>query len=180
MKNVNPLVWQHGGLAGALIVVMLLVGYLSGPQFMVSTTMSLVQGGVLLFAMIFSGVQIRKDLGGYWSFGRAFLHAMLTTAVVLAVSGIFSIILYNFIAGPDFIDSMVRSVQDKTIESMSAFGAPQSMIDEVQETLEVELRKGFSVGGLLQGLLWNLLFWAIPALIVAAVLKRKPENEFIK
>ena len=43
MKNVNPLLWQHAALASALLVVLLLTGYLMGPSVMVSTPMSVGQ-----------------------------------------------------------------------------------------------------------------------------------------
>lgn len=178
MKNVNPLVWQHGLMAGAIIVVIALVGYLMGPSAMVSTPMSVGSGGIVLVAMFLSGFAIRKDESGFLVYKRAFGHIMLVTALATLASGVFNILLYNFIASPEFVESMIRVVQEKTMESMASFGAPNSMIQEIEATLEEELRKGFSVAGLLQGLVWNLALWAVPALIVALIVRRNPDVDF--
>jgi hypothetical protein len=178
MKNLNPLVWQHGLMAAALMIVIALVGYLMGPSVMVSAPMSVGTGGVVFAAMFLSGFAIRKDEGGFIAYKRALGHILAVTAIAIFASGLFNIVLYNYIASPEFVESMIRMVQEKTVESMSSFGAPQSMIREIEATLEEELRKGFSVAGLLQGLLWNMLMWAIPALIVALVVRRHSDVDF--
>lgn len=179
MKNVNPLVWQHGLMAGAILIAIALVGYLMGPSAMVSAPMSVGSGGIVLVAMFLSGFAIRKDEGGFLAYKRAFGHIILVTAIAVFASGLFNIVLYNFIASPEFVESMIRVVQEKTLESMASFGAPKSMVAEIEATLEEELRKGFSVAGLLQGLVWNMALWAIPALIVALVVRRNPDAEFL-
>lgn len=178
MKNVNPLLWQHAALASALLVVLLLTGYLMGPSVMVSTPMSVGQLGVVLIAMLLLGLAVRKSEDGVLSYKRAFGHVMLVAVVAIFASGVFSIVLYEFIAPAEFVEAMIRTVKEKTLDSMASFGAPSAMIEEVESTLDAELRKGFSTAGLLQGLLWNALLWAIPALLVALVVRRKPDAAF--
>ena len=178
MKSINSLVWQHGLIAGGLTVVMTLTAFLIGPTAMVSTPMSVAQLGIVLVTMVVSGLAIRRDEGGFLIWKRAWLHLMLVVGILSVVGALFNIVMYEWIATPEFLDSMIRITKEKTVESMSAFGVPSSMVEEIETGIEAEMLKSLSPLGLIKGVFWSALIWAIPAMIVALVIRRNDHAEY--
>ena len=178
MKSINPLVWQHGLIAGGLTVVMTLTAFLMGPAAMVSTPMSAAQLGIVLVTMVVSGLAIRRDEGGILIWKRAWVHLILVVGVLSVVGALFNMVMYEWIATPEFLDSMIRITKEKTVESMSAFGVPSSMLEEIETGIESKMLDSLSPLGLAQGVLWSALIWAVPAMIVALVIRRNENAEY--
>ena len=61
-----------------------------------------------------------------------------------------------------------------TVEMMENFGSPQEAID--QQIAVLEETDQFSAVGQLKGIAWQLLFYSIIGLIVAAIIKKKDPN----
>ncbi len=107
-----------------------------------------------------------NELNGYISFGRAFLLGFLTLVIAAAISTVFQMV-YVLAIDPGIID-----IAEQNMEKMlTGFG----LTGEALEQSVKGVRDGFTPGKmLLQGLVFNNIFNAVIALIIAAIMKRKP------
>ncbi len=125
--------------------------------------------GILAGAMILAMKQHRDELGGYMSFGRAFMVGFWVTLIVAVITAIWSYVFFSFIA-PDVIDVITEAQRDAMID--------QGMSDE-----QIEQAVGFSSWMMnpamlsLFGAIGTLVLGIIISLIVSAIMQRKaPEN----
>lgn len=166
-----PTAMKYGGIGGLVYVLYGLVMNMMGMP--VPTSLGMM---ALTFTLIFAiGITVavlaikhhrNNELGGYVSFGRAFLVGFLVLAIAAVISTVFQMV-YVLAIDPGIVD-----VAEQNMEKMlSGFGMPE---DALQQSLQ-GVRDGFTPGKmLLQGLVYNNIFNAVIALIIAAIMKRKP------
>ncbi len=157
----NVVIWAGGimeslGLFGSLIVALL----------------SFVISFVILF--IFAKNYRNKEFEGYISFTEAFKFLMLVTIVSTVILVIYTYIFHSFIA-PDYMENLMASMQQKTLEFMESRGIPDASIDQAMEkfkeipTIAKTLRQA-ALSGIIGG--------GIISLIVAAIVKKKVEDSY--
>lgn len=121
---------------------------------------------VALGLVAYAGIDYRKQTGGYLSYGKAWQHNM----VVLVISGligiVFNILLYSVI-DPELPTKMADAIADNTREMMENFGAPADQIDEAIEKTRTDSIERFTPFGMAKGFIWQLVGYAIFALITA-------------
>lgn len=126
----------------------------------------------VLLAM--SPVQVRKKAGGFISFKDAFTSVIIT-ALVSAVPYLLLAFLLFKVIDPEAAVQMKELTIQATADSMNNWGADQTMIDE--SIKQIEATDQYSLGSLLKGLLTSVIVAALYGLIVAAIVKKKPEFE---
>lgn len=125
---------------------------------------------VLIIGMgIFSTSKIKSAFEGYLSFKDAFSAYFITTVIGIAISSIFSFILYNII-DPDAAEEIKKITIDATISMMEGFNTPPEII--AQQVEELEKTEQFSVLNTLKSLAFAAIFQAVIGLIVGAVMKK--------
>lgn len=131
--------------------------------------------GVAILVTYF-GIQYRKQEGGYLTFGKAWIHSMITFVVAGFLGTIFSILLFTVI-DPELANVVTDAVVEKTEAMMVSFGMPEDQLDEALEKTRTDTLERFTVAGSLKGFAWSLIFYAILSLITGAIVKKKePEN----
>lgn len=131
---------------------------------------------VLNFAyIIYQGIEWRKEIGGYISYGAAFKHAF----VVFFANGLVGVVfgfLFLFIE-PALPEVFAQSQLDTSIYWAQRFGAPENALDEMRDKFDAEeIKDRFKPLGQLMGLGIVTIFYAIGALIIALfVRKNQPE-----
>lgn len=177
----RPTILRYGLISGLVLVAYSMLG--------IATGLATPESGVALWilyslisiviAVLIMVLPIKKhrneDLGGYIAFGRAFSVAFFTALIAYTISIFFSFIYTSFI-DPDYAS--------RTIEGMRGF---YEMLGMTEEQIEVAIEQGkaqvegVSVGKKLLSNLWTLLggsaMGAILALIIAAIMQRKPPVE---
>lgn len=158
---VNVIIWAGGvmeslGIFGSVIVALI----------------SFVISFVILF--IFTKNYRNKEFEGYISFAEAFKFAMLVTVVSTVILVIYTYIFHSFI-DPNYMENLMASMQQKTLEFMESRGVPDASIDQAMEkfkeipTIAKTLRQT-ALSGIIGG--------AIISLIVAAIVKKKAEDSY--
>lgn len=175
--KMNFLAIQHGAAVGAVQVIIMLVLYVVHTELLFNTWASL-STWVLIFVGLYLGIKaVREDEGGYISFGRAWGHGMLVAAAMTVLVVAFSVVLYNVI-DPGLVDMAIRVVQDQMEGLIALMGGGEVDGVDFATLMEEEMRKSLTPQGLLKGSFGSLLVYAIPALIMAAVMRRKEPIDF--
>jgi hypothetical protein len=178
IKNatVNKLSVQYGLLIGVIIVVLNIVFYIMDPVLQYSNYwVGILSFVILITLLVVLGLDVRKKIGGYWSFGEAFKGLIIMAVLVVLISTVYNFVLFKFV-NPGLPTKVNSILLDKTTDMLNKFGADQSKIDDatkkfqngefeasLQPTLKNEL-KGFGIG---------LLIYAVIDLIIAACIKKK-------
>jgi hypothetical protein len=173
----NRVVWPHAALSAVLVVSIQLVAYILGVDAMVSPWLSLCVSLAFPLGMSLALVALRRDEGGVLPFRRGFLHAWGVAAAMQAVQTAYQLLLFHAIA-PGCVEPVVQATLDSLDERLGAFTSAIPDSVAFRNQMEISLRDGFSVAGLLLSGLRYALFAAAGAVVVALVFRRKPVSEF--
>jgi hypothetical protein len=174
--KINQLVWQHGGLAALISVILSLVAYIIGVEALVGWPLGMAQSLLIIITMIVVSRAIRADESGIINFSRLLGHIMISVVCILVSSIVFNLVLFNLI-DPELIDTVADITLERVEGMMESFGLEGDLLEQTLSETELEIRKGYTLSGAIVGLLYGSAFWGLIALIVAAIFKRSPENK---
>jgi len=126
----------------------------------------------MITVLVLAGVKWKKAQKGI----LIFKHAFLLIFAVYAISGVlqllFSITLYNAI-DPSLPESLKAEISEKMISTMEQLGTPEENIEEALAKLD-NMEESYKPQKLIIGFCWSLIFGAVLATIIAAIIKKKP------
>ena len=164
---------NYGLYLGGLLSLITVAIYAININLMVNMWLGI---GLLLAVIAFGVVSTAKSksiMEGVLSFKQAFSSYFITVAVGVLISTVVSIILFNFI-DPEAAETVKELTVESTISMMQGFNAPADTIAEAVD--KIESQNQFSVLNSMKSVAWGLLFQAVIGLIVAAIMKKNPEN----
>lgn len=178
-----PTAVRYGLIGGLIGIVFSMIGNLTGltePDgsggFNVISTLFGLVGFVIFIATGIMAIRFHRDqeLGGFATFGRAFMTSFVALFVYGAILGIFSFVYTNFI-DPGLLDRILQ----KTLEGMENQGASAQQIEATMQWLEwwfgLVGNMGFQLGfGVVA---WPVFTAALFGLIIGAFTK-KVKDEF--
>ncbi|MBN7811407.1 DUF4199 domain-containing protein [Algoriphagus sp. H41] len=152
------------------------IAYFIDSSLLASFWMLLVALVIFFGLIIYFGKQYRSEIGGFMSFGTAFNFSFVALVVSGIISLIGQILLYQVI-DPSLPQVLTDLTVEKSLEMMESFGQnpdslPPSALDEIRNNTAAS----FSVGGQLKNFAFGLIFYAIIALILAAILKKRDKS----
>jgi hypothetical protein len=131
---------------------------------------------IYLGLAIYGGIDYRKSIGGFISYGKAFQHGFLILAISALVATLFNVVLYNVID-----TELPQKLTDASIENtramMENFGASEDAIDQAVIKAEESSKEQFTIVGQLKGYFFILIFSAIMALISALIVRKNEPVE---
>ncbi len=175
----NEIIKKNGITFGIItgVISILITGfiYLVDIKLFTAWWLGIVSIIIYLAIGIYLLMKTRKELGGVFSFKDAFTTYFISAVVGIAISVIFNILLFNYID-----PSLKETVQELSIESavnmMKKFGTPTSEIKKaVQGMSETNQFETFNQ---LKGSAFSIIFSAIFGLILAAIFKSKPKDQY--
>jgi uncharacterized membrane protein (DUF106 family) len=160
-----PVVQKYGLILSATSIIYLLLTSIMGmSNLMMTFLLLIVLIGVLITILVLGVKEHRNNqLGGFISFGRAFLVCILILVISAVISTIFSYVYMNFI-NPSYIDSM----KDGMTEMLEKYNVPEEKMAESLKQFD-DMK---TLNGNLIGLAKNLAGGAVISLIIAAIMKR--------
>lgn len=174
--RINQLVWQHGGLAALISIILSLVAYIMGVEMLVGWQISVAQSLLIITTMIVVSRAIRDNEDGIISFSRLLGHIMISVGCILISSNIFTLVLFNII-DPDIIDAVADITLERVESMLLSLSFEGDALEEALAETELGIRNGYSFSSAVIGLVYGSAFWGLIALIVAAIFKRSPENK---
>jgi hypothetical protein len=166
---------RFGTIGGGIAVAYSLIAYLAAPSLFTNTWLGIALILVYLGILIYAGIDTRKKMGGYISFREAFSTVFLSGVIMSLVNVVFSILLFGVI-DTEFAAMLNEMVIEKAVEMSERFGAPPSQI----ETMVTQMQENpqFSVMNQAKGFVYGLIFYAVLAAVIGALIKKnKPEFE---
>lgn len=165
----NALIW-------ALInIIIFLLVYYASPSLMGNFAYGFIQLAIAIGLAIYFTLDLRKKIGGYWSFREALGHIFLMFMVQAIVVTLFTTVFGKWIE-PSYADTMREISLNATTRMAETFSSDQEQIDKIIEEAEKNIEKQVNPGfmDVLKGLAIAAIFYFIGALIFAAIFKRNP------
>jgi len=165
----NALIW-------ALInIIIFLLVYYASPSLMGNFAYVFIQLAVAIGLAIYFILDLRKKIGGYWSFREALGHIFLMFMIQAVVVTLFTAVFGKWIE-PSYADTMREISLNATTRMAETFSSDQEQIDKIIEDAEKNIEKQVNPGvmDILKGLAIGAIFYFIGALIFAAIFKRNP------
>lgn len=165
-----PTALRFGLIAGLIFVVYTLIANMLGLSIPTSLGTMILQ--FVLSISITVGVLIYtikhhrdNELGGYISFGRAFLVGAVALLISVVISNLFNL-LYMTVIDPGFVDAAMEGTE----EMMRSFGMDDEMVEKAMEEARGKMNPTSMIT---QGLLYGAIFAAVLSAIVAGIMKKK-------
>jgi hypothetical protein len=117
----------------------------------------------------------KKDLKGIINFKEAFTVYFISAVIGILISTSFNIILFNYI-DPSAKGTIQELTIKSTVNMMRKFDAPASEVNKA--ILRIKESDQFSIAGALKGSVFSILFSAFLGLILAAIFKSKPSENY--
>jgi len=167
---------RPGIILGLVSLVLTYVAYFIDSSYLASGYFGLV-ALVLFFALIiYFGKEYRKEVGGFMSFGTAFNFSFFSILISGVIGLIGSILLFHVI-DPSLPQVLGDITFESQLEMMENFGAsPDSLAPEVLDDMREASASNFTLIGQLKGFGIGLIAYAIIALILGAILKKKDKS----
>ncbi|GAA0880788.1 hypothetical protein GCM10009119_37580 [Algoriphagus jejuensis] len=161
---------------GLVALAITYIAYFIDSSLLASMWMLLISIVVFFGLIIYFGKQYREEIGGYMSFGTAFNFSFIAMLISGIVSLIGQVLLFHVI-DPSLPQVLTDIAFDKSLEMMESFGQdadalPPATLDEIRNNTAAS----FTIGGQLKNFAFGLIFYAIIALILAAILKKRDKS----
>ncbi|UZD24692.1 DUF4199 domain-containing protein [Algoriphagus halophytocola] len=161
---------------GLVSLAITFIAYFINSSLLASGWFGLVALAIFFVLIIYFGKQYRTELGGFMSFGTAFNFSFITMVISGLISTLGSILLFQVI-DPSLPQVLADESFNTTIEMMEKFGASaDSLPPEQLEEIKKSTMDGFTIGGQLKGFGISLIVYAIIALILGAILKKRDKS----
>ncbi len=135
--------------------------------------MLLITFAIYFFVLFYTTKSYRNNvLGGYISFGQAFVFGLLVAIIAAVLSAIYNYIFYAFI-DPDYAARIVSVTKDWTETFMESKGVPEATIAEALDKMDEKIVTPLK--SVRQALIGGTIIGAIISLITSAIVKKKKE-----
>ncbi|WPR74223.1 DUF4199 domain-containing protein [Algoriphagus sp. NG3] len=161
---------------GLVSMAITYLAYFINSSLLASGWFSLVSLAIAVAFVIYFGSQYRAERGGFMSFGTAFNFSFISLVISAIVGTIGLMVLYQ-VVDPSLPQVLADEAFQTTLETMEKFGASvDAMSPEQLEEMRKATLDGFTVTGQLKGFGFILIFYAIVALILGAILKKRDKS----
>lgn len=171
--SAKSLAFKYGLIWAAINIIILLLIYYAAPQLIGTWKQSTVQMIVGIGLAIYFTLEIRKQIGGFWSYREA-----ISTIFVLFITPSIIVFFFSLAFGkwiePRYNDIISEATLNATTELMERISSDQDMIDKTIAETEVALEKQLnpSFFDMFKSIGFSVLIYFIFSLIWAAIFKR--------
>lgn len=162
---------KYGLIIGLISVCFYTIAYVFDETLFVNWKLGIGFLIVFFVLMLMSVISTKKEQEGFISFKDAFSAFVITGVVHTAITAVFNITLFNLI-DPDFALRLTEMTTENTIAFMERAGAPEERIEEALVKLE-EKGNQYSIGNILKGTVYYVLFASVIGALVAAFMKKE-------
>lgn len=164
----NALIWA------VINIIIFLMVYYASPSMMANPAFGFITIAIGIGLAIYFTIDLRKKIGGYWSFREALGNIFLMFFVQVVIYTIFTTAFAKWIE-PRYANMMREVTLNATTQMAETFSSDPEVIDKMIEEAEQSIEKQVNPGFMdfVQGLAIAAIFYFIGALIFAAIFKRE-------
>jgi hypothetical protein len=161
---------------GLVSLALTFIAYFIDSTLLGSAWFGLVAIIVFFVLIIYFGKQYRAELGGFMSFGTAFNFSFITILISGLVGLVGQILLFQVI-DPSLAGVLADQAFETQMSMMAKFGQdPDTMDPALLEQMKTSTVDSFTLMGQLKTFGFGLIVYAIIALILGAILKKKDKS----
>lgn len=174
LENLNQAAIKRGLYIALISIVLTVVMYYVAPQMLTATSFGFAIMAVMLIIYIFFTIDLRKEIGGFWTFRQALKGIFLMAVVAGLVSAVFNLIFFKFIE-PGAYDKLSGFASENLTKTLEAFGTPEDQIDaQVEAGLErIKSQYNPTVSSFFMQLGIAIIIEFVMSLIFAAIFKKE-------
>lgn len=173
-KNLNQSAANNGLAVGALSFIIGILIYYISPGLMGSTSFGILMLLVSLGLYVYFTIDLRKKIGGFWSFREALRGIFLMAFIAGLVAALGNFVFYKFIE-PGAYDKISGIVSENLYSTYEKFGMDEETIEKTMEKVMEGMKSQFnpSFMDLLKTLGTGVLIQFVMSLIFAAIFKKE-------
>jgi hypothetical protein len=171
METLNKHAINNGVILGILSVALQIIIYYAAPSIIGSFTFSIVLTIFSLLIYIFFTIDLKKKIGGFWSFKEALKGIFIMSLVGNALSSVVNFAFFKFIE-TDAFEKLAPTIEQQAVANLEKFGVTdQKAIDAAVEQALAQVKsiyqpdlKSFAISFatiIIVGFIMSLIFAAI-------------------
>ncbi|HEY1024133.1 MAG TPA: DUF4199 domain-containing protein [Sphingobacteriaceae bacterium] len=174
IENLNKSALTNGAVLGVISFVITILIYYMAPALLGSTMFGFAMMAVSLVLYIIFTLDLRKKIGGFWSFKDALRGIFLMAFISGIISLLGNYVFYNFIE-PGAYEKISEHVVNGLTSTFENAGMNQEQIDETLEKMQESLKSQYSptLGDLFKSLGFAIIIQFVMSLIFAAIFKKE-------
>lgn len=173
-RDLNKLALANGITIAIITIAIQLVTYYAAPQLLGATWYGIVITIISIAVYVFFSLDLRKKVGGFWSFKEALSGIFIMSLIANLASSVFNFVFYRFIE-PGAYDKVKGFVADGMTATFEKMGMSGDALDEAIENAEKSLKAQYmpSIGDFFKNLAIAIIVGFVLSLIFAAILKKE-------
>ena len=162
---------NFGIIIGLIAIIKELLNYGLGSTFYKSPVAGITFGLIFWIVRIFQANDTKKKMGNIISLKECFTTLLISTSLGIFISLVFNFVFYNFIVH-DFKLVFNDFMNESMLQLYKIMGKSTS------ELKEIALNDNFSIINLIKGGLFSIVVSSFFNLIVSAIFKSKPKDQY--
>jgi len=168
--------FRNGLILGGISTLLTLVFFFINPVIQYTNFLvPLLLLTITIALVVILAIDVRKKLGGFWSFGQAFLSLFITSVCVTIISLVLNFIIIKL--DPTLPQTINDAMADSMAQRLGKMGMDQTQIDNTTKMFtdgEFIAKLQPTLFNELKGLGSALAIYVIIDLIIAAFVKKNP------
>ncbi|HET8827916.1 MAG TPA: DUF4199 domain-containing protein [Pelobium sp.] len=174
-KDLNKFALTNGIIIAVITIALQLVTYYAAPHLLGATWYGILITFISVVVYVIFSFDLRKKIGGFWSFKEALSGIFIMSFVANLSSSIFNFIFYRLIE-PGAYDKVRGYVEDGMTATYEKMGITGDALDQAIEASNETLKAQYmpTIGDFFKNLVIAILVGFVLSLIFAAIFKRNP------
>ncbi len=164
-----------GAILGIVGIIVTFVFYFINPGQLVGVPYSVTSLVLLIGLIIYFGLQYRKSLGGYMEFGQAFNFSFIAMVIGGFIGLAGTMVLY-YVVDPALPNVIADAALETNMNMMEKLGVANNLTSEQIDEMRKATFDAVSPFGLIKAQGLALIGYAILALIIGAIIKRRDKS----
>lgn len=160
---------------GLVMFILTLSAYFVDYTILVSFWFSILILALFFGMILYFGFQYRKSVGGYLEYGPSFVFSFVTLLVSGLIGLVGNILLYQVI-DPELPRMLVDAQLENMLQMMDRFGAGDSVSGDQLDEIREGVQANFTIFGQIKSFAIGSIVYAIMALILAAIIKKRDKS----
>jgi len=166
---------RAGVVVGLVTLAIYYIAYFIDVEILSSAWLGFGLLGLSLGLVIYYGIDYRREIGGFMSFGVAFQYVFFAFIISGLITTLGNILLFHLI-DPALPKVLADAQLESTVALMDRFGAGNQLTSDQMAEMRTNFEESRSIIGMIKAFGISLVIYAILALILGAIIKKRDKS----